>query len=84
MQQATNALQVMDRYQKELIQVSTLKNDKKVQYLYDKATLAYFIGPSFTGLKKGPVACRGHKICSKQSSNRKGWKLNMDPINLLV
>ena len=28
-------LQVMDRYWKEVIQVSTLKNDIKVQYLYD-------------------------------------------------
>ena len=31
-----NALQVMDRYRKEVIQVSTVKNDVKVQYLYDK------------------------------------------------
>ena len=30
-----NALQVRDRYQKEVIQVSKLKNDIKVQYLYD-------------------------------------------------
>ena len=30
-----NALQVMDRYWKEVIQVSTLKNDIKVQYFYD-------------------------------------------------
>ena len=30
-----NALQVMDRYWKEEIQMSTLKNDIKVQYLYD-------------------------------------------------
>ena len=30
-----NALQVMDRYRKEVIQVSTWKNDIKVQYLYD-------------------------------------------------
>ena len=27
-----NALQVMDRYWKEVIQVNTRKNDKKVQY----------------------------------------------------
>ena len=32
---AMNALQVMDRYREEVIQVSTQKNDKKVQYLYD-------------------------------------------------
>ena len=30
-----NALQVMDRYRKEVIQVSTRKNEIKVQYLYD-------------------------------------------------
>ena len=30
-----NALQVMDRYWKEVLQVSTWKNDIKVQYLYD-------------------------------------------------
>ena len=30
-----NALQVMDRYRKEVIQVSTWKNDRKVQYLYN-------------------------------------------------
>ena len=35
-----NALRVMDRYQKEVIQVSTLKNDIKVQYLDDNTTLA--------------------------------------------
>ena len=33
-----NALQVMDRYWKEVIQVSTQKNDIKVQYLYNKLT----------------------------------------------
>ena len=32
-----NALQVMDRYWKEVIQVSTQKQDIKVQYLYDTA-----------------------------------------------
>ena len=32
------ALLGMDRYQKEVIQVSTWKNDKKVYYLYDKAS----------------------------------------------
>ena len=37
-----NALQVMDRYRKEVIQVSTLKNDVKVQYLYDR-TAHYFL-----------------------------------------
>ena len=31
-----NALQVMDRYGKEVIQVSTRKHDINVQYLYDK------------------------------------------------
>ena len=31
-----NALQVMDRYRKEVTQVSTKKNDIKIQYLYDK------------------------------------------------
>ena len=30
-----NALHGMDRYWKEMIQVSTLKNDIKVQYHYD-------------------------------------------------
>ena len=30
-----NALLVMDRYQKKVIQVSTYKNDVKVQYLYN-------------------------------------------------
>ena len=30
-----NALHRMDRYGKEVIQVSTLNNDIKVQYLYD-------------------------------------------------
>ena len=30
-----NAFQVMDRYRKEVIQVSTLKNGIKVQYLND-------------------------------------------------
>ena len=30
-----SALQVMDRYREEAIQVSTRKNDIKVQYLYD-------------------------------------------------
>ena len=30
-----NALQVMDRYWKEVVQVSTGKHDVKVQYLYD-------------------------------------------------
>ena len=30
-----NALQLMDRYRKELMQVSTQKHDIKVQYLYD-------------------------------------------------
>ena len=33
-----NALIGMDRYEKEVIQVSTLKNDMKAQYLYDKIT----------------------------------------------
>ena len=33
-----NALQVMDRTRKEVIQVSTEKNDVKVQYLYDTET----------------------------------------------
>ena len=33
-----NALQGMDRYRKEVIQVSTQKNDIKVQYLYDIKT----------------------------------------------
>ena len=33
-----NALQVMDRYWQEVIQVSTSKNDIKVQYLYDSMT----------------------------------------------
>ena len=28
----------MDRYQKEVIQVNTEKNDVKVQYLYDTGT----------------------------------------------
>ena len=36
-----NALQVMDRYQKEVIQMSTEKDDKKVQYLYDKEIIYY-------------------------------------------
>ena len=31
-----NALQVMDRYWKEVLQVSTWKHDVKVQYFYDK------------------------------------------------
>ena len=31
-----NALQVMDRYQKEVIQVSIRKHDINVQYPYDK------------------------------------------------
>ena len=35
-----NALQVMDRYREEVIQVSTQKNEKNVQYLYD--ILRYF------------------------------------------
>ena len=30
-----NALQVMDRYGKEVIQVSTRKHDMNVQYFYD-------------------------------------------------
>ena len=30
-----NALQVKDRYQKEVIHMSTKKNDVKVQHLYD-------------------------------------------------
>ena len=30
-----NALQLKDRHMKEVIQVSTRKNDIKVQYLYD-------------------------------------------------
>ena len=30
-----NALQVMERYRKEVVQVSTQNNDIKVQYLYD-------------------------------------------------
>ena len=34
-----NALQVMDRYWKEVKQVSTRKNDIKVQYLYDTSFL---------------------------------------------
>ena len=33
-----NALLVMDRYRKEVIQVSTWKNDINVHYLYDKLT----------------------------------------------
>ena len=37
-----NALQIMDRYRKELIQVSTGKNDIKVQYLYDKSRILQF------------------------------------------
>ena len=36
-----NALQVMDRYMKEVIQVSTQKNNIKAQYLYDKQTYYY-------------------------------------------
>ena len=32
------ALQVMDRYQEEVIQVNTEKNDVKVPYLYDTGT----------------------------------------------
>ena len=31
-----NALQGMNKYRKEVIQVRILKNDIKVQYLYDK------------------------------------------------
>ena len=38
-----NEFQVMDRYWKEVIQVSTLKNDIKVWYLYDnKSTKKLF------------------------------------------
>ena len=33
-----NALQELDRYRKEVIQVSTQKNDIKAQYLYDIVT----------------------------------------------
>ena len=36
-----NALQVLDRYWKEVIQVSTKKNDINVQYLYDTGTLLF-------------------------------------------
>ena len=35
---AMNALQVMDRYPKEVRQVSAQKNDIKVQYVYNKFT----------------------------------------------
>ena len=38
-----NALQGLERYQKEVIQVSTQKNDLKVQYLYDSKDSAYNI-----------------------------------------
>ena len=38
MYQAMNALQVMDRYQKEVIQVSIWKHDINVWYLYDNIT----------------------------------------------
>ena len=34
-----NALQVFGRYQKEVTQVSTWKNDVKVQYLYDNCLI---------------------------------------------
>ena len=37
-----NASQVMDRCQKEVIQVSTEEDDKKVKYLYDKEIHYYF------------------------------------------
>ena len=37
-----NALQGMDRYRKEVIQVSTLKNDKKVRYLYHNSFTTHF------------------------------------------
>ena len=37
-----NASQVMDRYQREVIQVSTEKDDKNVQCLYDKEIHYYY------------------------------------------
>ena len=37
-----NALQVMDRYWKEVIQVSTQKHDINVQYLYDNLITTHF------------------------------------------
>ena len=37
-----NALQVMDRYWKEVIQVSTQKHDINVQYLYDTGKWGFF------------------------------------------
>ena len=40
-----NTLRVMDRYQKEVIQVSTKKNDLKVQYLYDNTYYMSRKGP---------------------------------------
>ena len=39
--QAMNALQVMDRNWKEVIQMSTRKNDIKVQYLYDRWKICF-------------------------------------------
>ena len=41
-----NALQVMDRYWKEVIQVSTRKNDIKVQYLFDNVSFSGYQKPS--------------------------------------
>ena len=38
-----NALQGMDRYRKELIQVSTWTNDIKVQYLYNTIQFKNYI-----------------------------------------
>ena len=39
-----NALKVIDRYGKEVIQVSTPKQDINVQYLYDKDNSERSIG----------------------------------------
>ena len=54
-----NVLQVMDRYRKEVIQVSTSKNDIKVQYLYDKET-DYQCKEASKHVKKSTVIETGH------------------------
>ena len=60
------ALQVMDRYWKEIIQVSTLKNDIKVQYLYDMTNLS--------------AKCELQDACIKKEYNAMkilGWKTQL-------
>ena len=72
-----NALQVMDRYLKVVIQVSTLKNDIKIQHLYDnkgvlKSYLKYSLSCHFDIAGQSEIAFL--KMTGRLLETQSRWK----------